>query len=69
MHTICFHQHGPFYSASVIVDDAVVPLYGTSILVAYPGLRAHVSVMCISVLCITCVGISYGVLVYVLTLW
>jgi hypothetical protein len=65
--TTCFDQHWSSSDVSKIVDETTVLLSISSI---FGGecthLCTHVSVTCISILCITCVDVSYDILVYVL---
>jgi hypothetical protein len=65
-HTTCFDQRWSSSGVSKIVDETAVLLSVSSIFGICPSVCAHMSVTCISILCITCVGVSYGIYVYVL---
>jgi hypothetical protein len=65
-HATCFDQHWSSSGVSKIaVETAVLPSV-SSVFGLCPSLYAHMSVTCISILCMTCVGVSYGIYAYVL---
>jgi hypothetical protein len=69
MHTTCFDQHWSSSGDSKIADEtAVLPSLGSFFWGVCPRLCARVAVTCISILCMTCVGASYGIHLCVLTL-
>jgi hypothetical protein len=68
MHTTCFDEYLLCSGDTKIADEIAVLQSVSSMFGARPRLCAHVSVTCISVLCMTCPGVSYGIHVYVLTL-
>jgi hypothetical protein len=73
MHATCFDQHWSSSGDSKIADETTVLPSVSSIFGVCPPLCTQVSVTCIvpciSILCMTYVGVSYGIHVYVLTLW